>query len=560
MCLPDLLRELGLREQDQHSIAEQAAAHTVEARRRADQAAQSPADKWDLAVLFMGAAVPVPHPAAVTGQEAPAVFLRGLYLDMGARIYRHVLPEMTAVQYPVLEEILIGRLPALAVTAYQAEFVGMAIDYQPFLVWSMLQDQAGKDALLRRLGDELRAAGEDSQLRFELLGAAVHQLDLGLDAALPGDRRPAAAVGRGPASTRVGSGPRGGGAAPPLRRRSRTAGHRRPLRPARRRPAAAATRATPPPTSRRPTARYVTRRGRRTWNATRSGRAPGGRRPGPRDHPLPGVPYGAQAPLLILGHPGSGKSLLTKVYAARLEYPRYTVVRVELRDADPTVSIQKQVEDQIRKDTGYDVNWADLADNLPFSPPVVILDGYDELLQATGKLFTDYLDQVQRFQRDALIQNRPVRVIVTSRITLIDKAIIPPGTTVMRLEPFDEPRRAEWITRWNAYNAGYFQQSGVKPFTLPDNEGLAELAEQPLLLLMLAIFDSAGNALSERPDLDQTLLYDELLRRFIERELGKGQHGAAFSGLPPDAAPPAGRPRARPASASPRSACSTARR
>jgi hypothetical protein len=45
------------------------------------------------------------------------------------------------------------------------------------------------------------------------------------------------------------------------------------------------------------------------------------------------------------------------------------------------------------------------------------------------------------------------------------------------------------------------------------------------------LFDSAGNPLSERPDLDQTLLYDELLRRFIERELSKGEHGAAFSGL-----------------------------
>ena len=44
--------------------------------------------------------------------------------------------------------------------------------------------------------------------------------------------------------------------------------------------------------------------------------------------------YSVESPLLILGHPGSGKSLLTRVYAARLQYPRYTVVRVE--PATPT--------------------------------------------------------------------------------------------------------------------------------------------------------------------------------------------------------------------------------
>jgi hypothetical protein len=108
----------------------------------------------------------------------------------------------------------------------------------------------------------------------------------------------------------------------------------------------------------------------------------------------------------------------------------------------------------------------------------------------------------------------------------------------MRLEPFDEPRRTEWITRWNACNTAYFQQSGAKPFRLPDNPKVVELAEQPLLLLMLAIFDSAGNPLSDRSDLDQTLLYDELLRRFIERELSKGEHGAAFSGLASEARRP----------------------
>ena len=78
----------------------------------------------------------------------------------------------------------------------------------------------------------------------------------------------------------------------------------------------------------------------------------------------------------------------------------------------------------------------------------------------------------------------------------------------------------------------YFAQSGTQLFALPANEKIIELAEQPLLLLMLAIYDAIGNQLSARPDIDRTELYHELLTRFIVRELSKGTAGAAFAGLP----------------------------
>jgi hypothetical protein len=82
------------------------------------------------------------------------------------------------------------------------------------------------------------------------------------------------------------------------------------------------------------------------------------------------------------------------------------------------------------------------------------------------------------------------------------------------------------------HNESYFGQSRIRPFVIPDNEKLLELARQPLLLLMLAIYDSLGNELSSQPDIDQTLLYDRLLRRFIERELSKGKAGREFAALP----------------------------
>jgi len=47
------------------------------------------------------------------------------------------------------------------------------------------------------------------------------------------------------------------------------------------------------------------------------------------------------------------------------------------------------------------------------------------------------------------------------------------------------------------------------------------LAKQPLLLLMLALYDSEGNALRKSKSLDRTILYDSLLRRFVKREMTK---------------------------------------
>jgi NACHT conflict system protein len=242
-------------------------------------------------------------------------------------------------------------------------------------------------------------------------------------------------------------------------------------------------------------------------------------------------PYSAESVLLVLGHPGSGKSLLTELIAARLAAPVFNTVRLELRDIDPDADIQGQIEEQIRIDTGNDVNWVEYAKALAGNPPLIILDGYDELLQATGKVFAGYLDKVHRFQAREALLKRPVRIMVTSRVTLIDKATIPPGTTVLRLLEFDQVRRDRWVELWNETNADYFERTSIQRFAVPAREQLLDLAQQPLLLLMLAIYDAEANEL-RRSELDQTLLYDSLLRRFIRRERAKGEAGTVFEALP----------------------------
>jgi hypothetical protein len=242
-------------------------------------------------------------------------------------------------------------------------------------------------------------------------------------------------------------------------------------------------------------------------------------------------PYSTETPLVILGHPGSGKSLLTTVLSAQLMSNHYTAIRVPLREVDAEVGIIGQIQERIRwiTKTSED-SWAKLSGAFKNNPPLVILDGYDELLQASGKVFSNYLQEAQNFQKGEAEQRRPVRVIVTSRITLIDKAAIPRGTTILRLLEFDKRQRDRWISIWNKTNADYFKQAEVKEFELPKEEDagsekILSLAEQPLLLLMLALYDSQKNELRGSKALDRTLLYDSLLRRFVDRELSKDKKG-----------------------------------
>ncbi|HEY1666092.1 MAG TPA: ATP-binding protein [Trebonia sp.] len=472
--------------------------------------------------------IAVPHPA--TTSEAAAESRMRLYREMSVNLmgmFGPDTPDRRISRIPEDEWLRVDaelqeRLPAHAERIFRAELVGLAIDFPQFLTWLTLADQDAKDALITKIGT-------DTRIQFEMVGRTVDLGLRGLAAEMDQLSQAMAAL-----SARSGGQPPDQDLAGVSESLHRGYVHQidQPVIDDRYEPARGA-RLTYPTRS----ASYVPQAYRLARSADRTETESAKhleRDDAWADRPLGDdlgqfvlryleSAYSTQSPLLILGHPGSGKSLLTQILAARLAYPGYTTVRVELRDADPKIDIQRQIEAQIRKDTGEDVPWARFARTLP-SPPVVILDGYDELLQATGSLYADFLDQVRLFQERELVQRRPLRVIVTSRITLIDKAIVPADTTIVRLEEFDELRRDTWADVWNAHNGDYFTQSGVRPFRLPaGNEKILELAAQPLLLLMLALYDSAANQLSSRPDIDQTRLYHELLTRFIRRELGKEQ-------------------------------------
>ncbi|MCU7728455.1 hypothetical protein ODJ79_32495 [Actinoplanes sp. KI2] len=230
------------------------------------------------------------------------------------------------------------------------------------------------------------------------------------------------------------------------------------------------------------------------------------------------TPEAVDAPMLVLGHPGAGKSTLTQMLAARLPPADFLAVRVPLREVPAEADIQDQIEHALRREIGETVTWADLARSVDGALPVIVLDGFDELLQATGVHQSDYLARVFAFQQREARQGRPVAVLVTTRVAVADRARIPAPGLAVRLEPFDEAQVDRWLAGWNRVNAA----RGRPELPTAVVHRFPELTEQPLLLLMLALYDATDGALRRRAadrSFGTAELYERLLSDFADREV-----------------------------------------
>ncbi|MFF7880683.1 NACHT domain-containing protein [Streptomyces sp. NPDC020794] len=235
------------------------------------------------------------------------------------------------------------------------------------------------------------------------------------------------------------------------------------------------------------------------------------------------APKAVEVPILLLGLPGSGKSLLTKVLAARLPAEDFLVVRVPLRDVPADTGVQDQIEAAIRQATGErTMDWANVVRAAGPALPVVLLDGFDELLQATGLHQSDYLERVANFQQREAALGRPLAIVVTSRIVVADRARLTPGGIAIRLESFSAAQTGQWLELWNRKNGAYFSRHGLRPLAPEQALAQPDLASQPLLLLMLALYDAQDNAFQrEASTLAGYELYERLLARFARREVLK---------------------------------------
>jgi NACHT N-terminal Helical domain 7 len=228
-----------------------------------------------------------------------------------------------------------------------------------------------------------------------------------------------------------------------------------------------------------------------------------------------------RCPLLVLGHPGAGKSLLTKVFAARLPPASYTVVRVSLRHVSAHLPIYEQVQQALDRITHQRVPWADLVEQSLDTVRVVVLDGLDELVQQEHTSLYGYLHNVMEFQRMEASQDRPVVVVVTSRTVVSDRVDIPDGTAIVKLEDFDDRQIGGWLDTWHEVNAAGIAAGIVRRFPLEVALGQRDLTRQPLLLMMMALYvaDPTVPALTDK--LSSAELYRRLLHHFCQREAAK---------------------------------------
>ncbi len=236
-------------------------------------------------------------------------------------------------------------------------------------------------------------------------------------------------------------------------------------------------------------------------------------------------PNYATRPIIILGNPGAGKSMLSKMFAGLLcDTPDFIPFLIKLRSvASSTANLSEHINRGLLKsiESTSDVNWLDWAKEFKERIPVIIMDGFDELMQSSTTELNNYLNTIKEFQDTALHHGIAVRVILTSRITVMQDVSIPDGTKLIKLDSFDQSRRDLWVEIWNKN-----QTKESYKFVVPKNEKIEHLAQEPLLMFMLAVYDFEKSELqymTKEKNFNQSKLYDSLLNNFIERQLKKNE-------------------------------------
>jgi len=232
-------------------------------------------------------------------------------------------------------------------------------------------------------------------------------------------------------------------------------------------------------------------------------------------------PYNINQPIILLGHPGAGKSMLSSQFAYKLiANNEFIPFFIKLRHVDSKISdVNEHINQGIKNSLlgNKQIDWIELVKKFPSRIPVIILDGFDELLRASQTQINDYILKIKDIQNRAQSLSLNLRIILTTRLTIMQDVHIPDNCLIMKLNSFDSKRKNLWIQKWNE------EQTTNCNFRLPDRDDINELSKEPLLLFLLALYDFEDNALSKiaEKNLNKASLYDKLFESFTIRQLRK---------------------------------------
>ena len=216
-------------------------------------------------------------------------------------------------------------------------------------------------------------------------------------------------------------------------------------------------------------------------------------------------PEKANKVIFIQAEPGRGKTVFCRMFADWIRqnlYPIWTPVLIRLRDIR---IFEKQFENTLRAAVDRDFAQNDdgwLTDkNIRY---LFLLDGFDELLMEgrTSGGLEEFLKQVGAFGESCHRNpEKGHRVLITGRTLALQsiERYMPSNLERVKILPMDEAIQKQWFEKWSV-QFGHEQTAAFQQFLHHQKcpKGVRELAQEPLLLYLLAAMHRDRNARGER--------------------------------------------------------------
>jgi GTPase SAR1 family protein len=208
---------------------------------------------------------------------------------------------------------------------------------------------------------------------------------------------------------------------------------------------------------------------------------------------------------VVLGDPGSGKSTLLQYLALEWadgkteRFPLLIELREYVNDRSKSPNFLDFYHQSARADWKFDRHKLD--DHLKHKPSLVMFDGLDEVFKSED--YTSVLDEIANF---ATQQYPNTKIIVTSRVIGYNPDRLR-GANFQHftLQELDESQIEEFINRW--YQLALGEEPNKELYkqrlkeAIDNSRAIANLADNPLLLTMMAILNRRQSLPKDRADL-----------------------------------------------------------